>query len=130
MDEIIKYNQFTTEFNYMQEVSHRFINNLMPETKRQQRPDWAALFFRYDTDEDGLLTKKNVAKMMADAGMTHATDAEEKFVFSVIAKYKLTCPLPLFQSWGQMMEGKTQKKLILYTQYLNTVKMCLEQPKS
>ena len=106
IDEIIKYNQFTTEFNYMQEVAARFIDRLMPETKRLQKPNWAALFDKYDVNKDRLIVKSEVGQMMRDAGMKHSTDAEIQYVFNVMSKWKPTCTVQTFINWGEMLQGR------------------------
>ena len=70
-----------------------------------QRPDWGNLFLKYDSNSDGLLTKENVEKMMEDAGMKYATNAEIQFAFTVISKYRQTLQLQTFVNWGKSMEG-------------------------
>ena len=40
LDEIIKFNNMTNEFNFVQEFYARCRSNLMPETKLGADPDW------------------------------------------------------------------------------------------
>ena len=61
--------------------------------------------------------------------MVYATEAEVRFVYTIISAYAPHLKLQTFVDWGKTMEGATQKKLILYTQYLNTTKMIIEEPK-
>lgn len=108
----------------------RFQKHLMPEVfRRKQQPNWAALFLKYDSNKDGLLSKDDLDEMMKEAEMKYATDAEVKFAFTVLAKHKPKLNLAKFVNWGRSMEGSTQKSLIMYTQYLNTMTMKIEMPK-
>ena len=102
LDEIIIYNQWACEFNYVNEMKNRCLTKLMPEVfKRRQKPNWSALFHKYDSNRDGLMTKQDLMKMMTDCKMEHVTSAEVGFVFSVIAKHKKNLNLATFIDWGE-----------------------------
>ena len=122
LDEIIKYNQFVNEFNYLQEFHARMHKELIDgKTNNYQR-----LFEKYDQDEDSLLQKEDVRKMMVDSGMRYVTLAEASFVFNILAKHKKTMNLGTFENWARSLIGLTQKRLIQYSQYLDVATMTMK----
>ena len=64
--------------------------------------------------------------MVIDCGMRYASDAESAFVFNVISQHKNSINKGTFVSWATDLEHKSQKRLIQYSQYLNTAKMRIE----
>ena len=67
--------------------------------------DYIDLFIKYDTDQDDLLTKENLLKMMHNSGMKYATNAEATFVFNLIARFKPTMTVETFNAWAMSMRG-------------------------
>lgn len=55
LDEIIKFNCYVNEFNYMQEFYARVKRNLLTVVLDPQK-----IFTKYDTDQDDLLKKDNL----------------------------------------------------------------------
>ena len=54
------------------------------------------------------------------------TNAETEFAFNIISKFHEKLNTKTFINWGKSMEGKSQKRLIQYSQYLNIAKMQME----
>jgi len=113
LDELIKYNQYVNEFNYLQEFASRMRQRLVVEDTKVNGFD--QLFQKYDTDGDNLLRTQDLKAMMIDAGMGMVTHSEAEFVFKVIAKFKPTLNLQTFLNWTGSMQGLGQKRLVQYT---------------
>ena len=77
MDEIIKHNCYSNEFNYMQELYQKLKTDLLAKrTGSVAHEDWRRLFRYYDRKNNGSLSTVDLQKMMVDAGMDYATDKE------------------------------------------------------
>jgi hypothetical protein len=55
LDEIIKYNNFVNEFNYVLEIATRFQKVLMRKLFKSALVDWAGLFNQYDRNGNGAI---------------------------------------------------------------------------
>ena len=91
LDEIIKYNQYVNEYNFVQEFHARMTATLVnkkPENVTKQ--DYVNLFIKYDTNTDDLISKHELLQMMHDCDMKYVTLAEAQFVFNMIARFKST----------------------------------------
>lgn len=97
IDEIIKFNNFINEFNYVLEVANRLRYKLMPRPKTHV--DWQGLFNMYDSNKSKFIEKAELGKMMRDAGMM-ATAAELTFVWNIINKFKGKMDSGTFIQWG------------------------------
>jgi Ca2+-binding EF-hand superfamily protein len=75
LDEIIKFNCMTLEFNYMHDL-FQCLGNLAIE--RTGSYDWGGLFSFYDKNHDNLLDKNELRGMVINCGPTfaEATEAE------------------------------------------------------
>lgn len=65
VDEIIKFNGFTLEFNYMHEL---FTHLQKLALARTGSLDWGGLFSHYDKNRDNLFDKNELREMMLDCG--------------------------------------------------------------
>ena len=115
LDEVIKFNNYANEFNYIQELYSRLVHVFI----KGKRMNFSSLFDLYDTDADELLTKDDVRSMMIDADMAHVTLAEAAFVFNIMSHFKMRMKPGTFQNWAESMVGVGQKRLIQFTQYMN-----------
>jgi hypothetical protein len=114
IDEIIKFNLMTLEFNYMHDLFHQ-LNSLA--VKRTGTYDWGSLFTFYDKNLDNLLDKNELRQMILDSGdpFSEATEAEVAFAFNVMAFFQKWLKKETFLQWVQTMLGRTKKKLISYS---------------
>eukprot|EP00347_Sterkiella_histriomuscorum_P022899 403336739 len=120
IDDIIKFNCHTNEFNYMHEVFTN-LNDLL--VKKTVSYDWGKLFDCYNKDGKNLLEKIELKEMLIDCGFVEVTDAERDFVFNVISFFQKQITKTIFKDWINSMIGRPQKKLIFYSQYLDTKTM-------
>ncbi len=77
--------------------------------------DFTSLFFKYDSNNDDLLVKEDLMKIMNDSGMKYVTHAEASFTFNLIAKFKNTLNVKTWLNWTKSMKGLAQKRLIQYS---------------
>ena len=101
LDEIIKFNAYVNEFNYVQEFYSRMCTKLM----QQQRLDCVNLFMKYDNDADDLMSRENFHRLMIDSGMQYVTLAESNFVFNIVSKFKPVINIKTFVSWVNSMKN-------------------------
>ncbi|TNV74030.1 hypothetical protein FGO68_gene14997 [Halteria grandinella] len=127
IDEIIKFNCMTLEFNYMHDV-FTCLGHLAIE--RTGSYDWGGLFFFYDKNHDNLLDKNELKGMIINCGPTFAevTEAEIQFIFNVMSFFERHLKKSTFMEWIQSMLGREKKKLIYYTQYLDVQTMTIRKP--
>jgi hypothetical protein len=90
--------------------------------------DWNAYYSMYNENNDDRLSRFELKKMMVDANMKHTTDCEVEFVHNIIAKFKNWITGPVFVAWAKSFRGRTSRKLIQYSQYLNILTMKMETP--
>jgi len=117
------------EYNYMHEISIRLRNHLMPLITESPLTSWPRLFEFYDENNENIITKLQLQKMLEDAGMNYVSDAETGFAFNVIAKFQPYLNRESFTIWGESMHGKIKKKLIYYSQYLDIKNMKMDTQK-
>ena len=84
IDEIIKFNCMTNEFNYILDVFNH-IQELVLD--KMGTFDYAGLFSFYDKNLDNLLDKNELRQLLIDCGekFAHITEAEVAFTFNVMA---------------------------------------------
>ena len=84
IDEIIKFNCFTLEYNYMHELFTK-MNTLAVEKTGSY--DWASLFSLFDKNKDNLLDKNELRELVLACGPKYAevTEAEVAFIFNVMS---------------------------------------------
>jgi len=124
IDEIIKFNCFTNEFNYMYEAFTKMRRALLPK----HNYSWEALFGEYDKNKDGLLDKGETKQLMVAVGLPNITDAENNFAFNVIANHGRHLTKKVFFDWVESMQGRGKKRLIYYSQYLDLADMRIKTP--
>ena len=120
LDEIIKFNNYVNEFNYVQEFYSRMCEKLM---RKKGLSDYKNVFDKYDSNRDDLLSKDDLQKMMLESGMRNVTHAEASFTFNILSKFKPTMNARTFENWAASFEGLGQKRLIQYSQYLDVATM-------
>jgi Ca2+-binding EF-hand superfamily protein len=98
---------FVNEYNYMQEFASRLQHELMPKLLRSHVIDWSALFLKYDNNNNGLISRFEIAEMMKDCGMGHSTNAEIEFTFNIISKFHEKLNAKTFIAWAKSMEGQS-----------------------
>jgi len=59
----------------------------------------------YDSDNSSNLSQVELVKMMVDAGMRHATDAEAKFVHDYISQSSPYITPTTFLNWAKSYKG-------------------------
>lgn len=114
IDEIIKLNCNTNEFNYIHELFTKMSDLVLSKTG-----NWASLFTMYDKNKDNLLDKLELKDLIKDCGFTDVTDAEVGFCFNVISFFSKHINKKVFLDWVSSMIGRPRKKLIYYSQYLD-----------
>jgi hypothetical protein len=114
IDEIIKFNCMTLEFNYIHDL-FQCLSDLCIE--RTGSYDWGGLFSFYDKNHDNLLDKNELRGMVSSCGPTfaEATEAEVQFIFNVMSFFERHLKKATFLDWVQSMLGRDKKKLIYYS---------------
>jgi hypothetical protein len=105
LDEIIKYNNKTNEFNYLQELYHRMKGVIDDPTRLSSCSNWNDLYNVYDQDNSSQLNIIELTHMMSDAGMKYCTDAESKFVHDYISQGSETITPITFVNWANSFRG-------------------------
>ena len=130
MDEIIKFNNFTNEYNYILEIVQRLKSKLMPQLFKSKRVDWNGLFVHYDANSNGYIEMAELKLMMKAAGMEMATDAEVAFAWNIINSFRPRMESAAFVKWGKSLEDKSPKRLMLYGQYLDAQNLKAQKSKN
>ena len=70
---------------------------------------------------DNLLDKNELRQLLIDCGdkFAHVTEAEVAFTFNVMAFFQKFLRKEVFLEWVRSMMGRTEKKMIFYTQLLD-----------
>ena len=88
-DEILKFNNQASEYNYMVEVFHEFQKQFLGgvDSELTNSDSWVSLYKQFDSDHDNLLNKTELRTMlMACQAFEHRlTHADAEFVFRQIA---------------------------------------------
>ena len=114
IDQIIKFNCMTNEFNYILDVFHHVQDLAVAKLGIY---DYAGLFSLYDKNLDNLLDKNELRQLLIDCGdkFAHITEAEVAFTFNVMAFFQKFLRKEVFLEWIKSMMGRTEKKMIFYT---------------
>lgn len=101
IDEIIKFNCMTLEFNYMHDL-FTSLSKLVVE--RTGSYDWGGLFSFYDKNHDNLLDKNELRGMIVHCGPTfeNATEAEVQFAFNVMSFFQKFLKKSIFVEWVEV----------------------------
>jgi hypothetical protein len=106
IDEIIKYNCYINEFNYMQELQCK-LREHMKKALRSFNEDWGGYYDLFNTNRDDRLSRLEIKAMMQAAGMKYSTECEVEFVHNIIASFKNWISKPTFVAWARSFRGKT-----------------------
>ena len=114
IDEIIKFNCMTLEFNYIQDLFTQLHSLAIEKTGNL---DWAGLFSIFDHNHDNLLDKNELRAMIKECKETFAevTEAEVAFAFNVMSFFQKFLKKTVFLEWVQSMLGRSKKQLIYYS---------------
>ncbi len=108
----------TNEFNYIQDI-FKHVEELA--LTKLGTYDYAGLFTMYDKNLDNLLDKNELRQLLIDCGEKFSliTEAELTFTFNIMAFFQKFLRKETFLEWIKSMMGRTEKKMIFYTQLLD-----------
>jgi hypothetical protein len=135
VDEIIKFNCFTLEFNYMHDIYLHLLDLVVAKTGSL---DWGNLFAMYNTNKDNsnLLDKNELRALILDLGAKtvvktdekgekktlrtpgpyqDVTESEVSFCFNVMSFFQKHLRKQTFLEWVTSMAGRPKKDLIYYS---------------
>ena len=87
-DDILKFNNWANEYNYIIQVFRSIQDSFLGGTESDfsNEASWLDLFKKYDADGDGLLNKAELRVLIRNTqAFKKATDAETDFIYRLIA---------------------------------------------
>tara|TARA_B110000285_G_scaffold231541_1_gene300502 strand:+ start:494 stop:994 length:501 start_codon:yes stop_codon:yes gene_type:complete len=126
-DDILKFNNWANEYNYIIQVFRSIQDSFLGGTESDfsNEASWLDLFKKYDADGDGLLNKAELRLLIRNTpSFKKATDAETDFIYRLIASSgqggqgrQLTPRVWL--DWSKGLRGKREASLLYLSQLLD-----------